>query len=297
MLSEQCNFRCIYCYEKFSNNKVNDLDQRIIKSIHKLVYYYNIDRLNMSFFGGEPMLYYDKIIKIMEYSNSIINTHGDMTTNGYLLNKEKFEKLVKLNVREYQITFDGYKDYHDKVRITIGKTPTFDMIFKNIVSYKDLKEDFRITIRIHMHKNNFSSVKKLIDLLADYLADDKRYVLFLRSISRLGGPNDNAIMLPSREEVEDAITYAKSRGLNIVLNRNMSNFCYASLPNSIVIRADGKISKCTVDLYSDRNIVGYLDSNENLVLDQDKIRFWARGFFTGNLGELRCPLTGEDIYD
>ncbi|ADX86342.1 radical SAM protein [Saccharolobus islandicus] len=295
MLSEQCNFRCFYCYERFSNNKLNDLDQRIIKFIHKLVNDYDIHSIVMSFFGGEPMLYYDKIIKIMEYNNSIVNTYGDMTTNGYLLSIEKFEKLVKLNVREYQITFDGYKDYHDKFRVTVGKTPTFDRIFKNIISYKNVKSDFKVKIRIHIHKNNSSSVKKLIDLLADYLGNDKRYSILIRSISKLGGSNDEMISLPSREEVEDVLAYAKSKGLSIAMP--IHNICYASLPNSIVIRSDGKISKCTVDLYSDRNIIGYLDSDGNLRLDQNKLRFWTRGFFTGDLKELRCPLTGEDNYD
>jgi uncharacterized protein len=42
-----------------------------------------------------------------------------MTTNGYLLNRDLFNKLLNLYIKQYQITIDGTEDIHDKNRVTI----------------------------------------------------------------------------------------------------------------------------------------------------------------------------------
>lgn len=39
-----------------------------------------------------------------------------MTTNGYLLDKDKFEQLMEYEVRSFQITLDGTAETHDRYR-------------------------------------------------------------------------------------------------------------------------------------------------------------------------------------
>ncbi|MFP3200976.1 MAG: hypothetical protein RXR43_01795 [Sulfolobus sp.] len=47
----------------------------------------------------------------------------------------------------------------------------------------------------------------------------------------------------------------------------------ATYPFGFIIKPDGKIAKCSQDLYSDRGIVGYLDDNGNLYID--KFSWWT----------------------
>ncbi|HEY0068405.1 MAG TPA: hypothetical protein VGE04_00395, partial [Chloroflexia bacterium] len=65
--------------------------------------------------------------------------------------------------------------------------------------------------------------------------------------------------------------------------------CYASKPNSLMIRADGSIGKCTVALYDTRNALGRILPNGTLDIDSSKLRLWANGFATLDPDELACP--------
>ncbi|HUR42016.1 MAG TPA: radical SAM protein [Verrucomicrobiae bacterium] len=66
--------------------------------------------------------------------------------------------------------------------------------------------------------------------------------------------------------------------------------CYAAKPNSLMVRADGSIGKCTVLLDDPRNRVGRLNEDGTVTLDADLInQVWMRGFASNNARELGCP--------
>ncbi|TOB11935.1 radical SAM protein, partial [Vibrio parahaemolyticus] len=53
--TEKCNFRCTYCYEKFEVGRMsNELIQGIKKFLEVRIP--ELDRLVISWFGGEPLL-------------------------------------------------------------------------------------------------------------------------------------------------------------------------------------------------------------------------------------------------
>jgi hypothetical protein len=68
--------------------------------------------------------------------------------------------------------------------------------------------------------------------------------------------------------------------------------CYASRGNSFVIRADGRVNKCTISLDDPANQVGRLEPDGRLILDHDRIMPWMRGLFSGDTKELQCPMIG-----
>ena len=71
--------------------------------------------------------------------------------------------------------------------------------------------------------------------------------------------------------------------------------CYASRPNSLIIRANGTLGKCTVALSDERNTVGRLLPSGDLQIDQSKLRWWIRGLETGRPDELECPKQSSDL--
>ena len=146
--TEECNFRCVYCYENF---KIKKMDDKVIEGIKNLILARSktLKNLEINWFGGEPMLAYDVIKDIMEYSKYLsirynFKLTSSMTTNGSLLTIKKFKELYELYVRWFQISFDGDKDNHNKFRITREKTDTFDIIYNNI---------------LNLHKSNINSGK------------------------------------------------------------------------------------------------------------------------------------------
>ena len=66
--------------------------------------------------------------------------------------------------------------------------------------------------------------------------------------------------------------------------------CYAAQPNSLAIRSDGSLAKCTVALNSDRNNVGTIDREGRINLDEEKMKFWMRGFQSLDELQLACPM-------
>ncbi|MEJ2779710.1 hypothetical protein WIW89_02090 [Stygiolobus sp. CP850M] len=90
----------------------------------------------------------------MDFTNSIakmykIDTVGRIITNGYLLlDTVKFKVLLEKGVKIFQVTIDGYKDAHDKLRPLLNGKPTFDKIFKNLIQTRNVTDNFFMFIKI-----------------------------------------------------------------------------------------------------------------------------------------------------
>jgi len=90
--------------------------------------------IDVSFYGGEPLLNPDLITKCMDYTlkkaeGKLVSFH--VTTNGSLLTDEIIEALLKSNSK-ITVSLDGPKEIQDKNRKTICGEGTFDLVFDNI---------------------------------------------------------------------------------------------------------------------------------------------------------------------
>ncbi len=296
--TEECNFRCVYCYENF---KIKKMDDKVIEGIKNLILARSktLKNLEINWFGGEPMLAYDVIKDIMEYSKYLsirynFKLTSSMTTNGSLLTIKKFKELYELYVRWFQISFDGDKDNHNKFRITREKTDTFDIIYNNILNLHKSNINSDIVIRLHLNKNNYQSIYNFIDRLSLDIGNDNRFKIFIRELSRLGGTNDKKLpVIDNQNEINYLLKKLRDRikksGLHIYKINNIE-MCYAASMSQYLIRANGYIGKCTVALYDDKNIIGKINSDGTIIIDKDKLKYWIRGNFSNNIGELKCPL-------
>ena len=65
--------------------------------------------------------------------------------------------------------------------------------------------------------------------------------------------------------------------------------CYAAKANSYVIRADGRIGKCTVVLKSNNNYIGRILQDGTLEIDAKEAAPWLTGWKTQQRKALACP--------
>ena len=65
--------------------------------------------------------------------------------------------------------------------------------------------------------------------------------------------------------------------------------CYAAKANSYVVRADGRIGKCTVALKSETNCIGHIRQDGTLAIDDAKLRPWLSGWKSQERAALSCP--------
>ena len=68
------------------------------------------------------------------------------------------------------------------------------------------------------------------------------------------------------------------------------DYGYASKPNSLIIRANGRIAKCTVAFDDPKNDVGCIEPDGRLKIDQSKLGYWFRGIYTKDMQVLGCPV-------
>lgn len=135
-----CNFRCWYCYENHvSRSKIEpETLDKIKKLIHNIVgKQTTLEHFQLNFFGGEPLLQYNTVIDIITYAEEVCHSFGKkisiaFTTNGYLLNAERVQVLSEHCVNSMQITLDGNRETHNKVRFSSVRLGSYDKILENI---------------------------------------------------------------------------------------------------------------------------------------------------------------------
>lgn len=140
-VTQNCNFRCEYCvYSGSYNNRVHTNKRMSIETAKKAVDYLlehskDNNNINISFYGGEPLLEFDLIKQVVEYSKKVGEgkaIYFNLTTNGTLFNDDIIEYFVKNKITA-MISLDGDKHTHDKSRKLVGSDKsTHDIIMDNL---------------------------------------------------------------------------------------------------------------------------------------------------------------------
>lgn len=167
----ECNLRCSYCYEDHLLHENTDIiTEKQIDIIKDS--YHNIH--DISIYGGEPLL--PKTKNIISYILKTFDTYQiNIITNGYYL--EQFTEVFdnKENIK-FQITLDGNKEYHDKVRYQLCGGGTFDKIIANIAIM--LQKNHKINIRTNICRGNLQYIQDLIKLFEREFSNYKDLIAF-----------------------------------------------------------------------------------------------------------------------
>ena len=223
---------------------------------------------------------------------------ASMTTNAYLLDYKTISALANAGVLQYQISLDGPREVHDKTRIRADGNSTYDKIWANLLAIRNSSLPVSILLRIHFSVETFELLDPLIDDLKREFIHDERFSVVFRSIERLGGANDASIKIFSEAEKEEVVKSLQTKLFdeNFASPQNLSEpddyVCYASRPNSLIIRANGDVGKCSVALYDERNKIASLQPDGTLKLIPGRLAPWLRGIETLDFDTLGCPLVG-----
>lgn len=287
--SEECDFRCTYCYETFPRAVMPPaIRSRVKKLLDRRVP--DLRSLSIAWFGGEPLHGFEAIADIAPYAKALAIAHGvsfdsRITTNGYLLTLDRATQLLDWQVRRFQISLDGPAPVHDSRRMLLDGGPTFDVIFRNLVALQSLKANYTVVLRINFDKDTVSSLDHLLKQLGGQFANDARFFVRFSPVGRWGGPNDDSLDVygtrSGKLERLRLIQQAQDVGLQVdgtLLDTcgGGSNVCYAARPYNFVVGANGSLMKCTIVLdQEDYNVVGRLSDDGEPVLNHSKLAAWT----------------------
>lgn len=304
LASEDCNFRCTYCYEDFPRGTMlPSVREGVKKMVERKAP--QLRHLTVGWFGGEPLYGFQAMEDLGPFFTDIADKHSlryvsHITTNAYLLTPDVAEKLLAWRVFNYQITIDGMREQHDHKRPARDGSGTFDQIIANLIELKKRPERFRVRIRVNYDRENYPYLEELMVLLQKEFVSDGRFVVAFHSIGRWGGPNDQNLEVCGVDEVkvvkERLRQSAKEKGFRPAgtlrdLNSLGKNVCYAARPYNFIVGADGKLMKCTIELdKKDHNIVGQLTPDGEMIMNVDNLALWVEPAFQSDSGCQKCAI-------
>jgi len=122
VITEECNFRCSYCYQQKRNRY---LDKSIIKNALEFFFPFLHEECYIHFYGGEPLLAFDRIKHTINCIQGL-NHEGKKTirytisTNGSLLN-DKILNFLSKHRFSVLLSFDGLAQDITKQKGSFGR--------------------------------------------------------------------------------------------------------------------------------------------------------------------------------
>lgn len=287
--TEDCNFRCVYCYEQFKRHTMQgEVQESLVQWVETQADRY--DHLFVEWFGGEPLHATEVVLSLGRRLMEVAQRHGltyvsGMTTNGYDLTPAVAEQLLAINCSWFSITLDGVQQEHDQRRVLADGGGTFDTIIGNLRALKQTDWDFSVRLRHNYDPGSLPRAEEFIDFLAANFGGDPRFSdISMHQVYRWGGPNDDRLQFCDAGDGirarYDLLNRALKRGFHEHAMKTHlqpgGSVCYASDPNSLIIGADGKVMKCTLELDTqDRNVVGQVLPGGEIRLDAEKLSAWV----------------------
>lgn len=150
-IAHDCNLRCAYCFAStgdFGKGRKLMSYETGKKALDFLIEQ-SKGRVNLEvdFFGGEPLMNFNVVKKLVEYGRSREketkkNFRFTITTNGLLLDDDKIDFINK-EMNNVVLSIDGRKEVNDKLRVRVDGTGCYDKIvplYKKLVEKRGDKE-------------------------------------------------------------------------------------------------------------------------------------------------------------
>lgn len=297
--SEGCDFRCVYCYEDHGNNKL--MGEQDLEVFTRFVIRQKLSTLRVDYFGGEPLVNLPFVkacnARMLELGDKhgFVVTPSSMTTNGYLLTKETFLTLHDLRITSYQVTIDGDRETHDRLRPHMSSKGTYDIVYQNLLALANTDKKFSLTLRMNFTPTTGAAAgrKEFLDKITRDFGGDKRFILMPEPIGKwTNGEKHNRDIHCNKlqgSEFRDAFqAEAEVMGLEtlgmVLLCGPESHFCYAGKPNNLIIYPQDQngnmpIQKCTLEVRRGDNNVGHITPEGELVKNENWPKWIANDVF------------------
>ena len=174
-IAHTCNLNCEYCFASQGKYK----GERAVMSfeVGKRALDWLIENsgsrknLEVDFFGGEPLMNFEVVKRLVAYARSIEKEKGKnfrftLTTNGLLIDDDVIEFANK-EMSNVVLSLDGRKEIHDRFRVDFNGNGSFDKIvpkFQKLVKARNNKNYYMRGTFTHANPDFLEDIKLMLDL-------------------------------------------------------------------------------------------------------------------------------------
>lgn len=237
VLTNNCNFGCVYCYQNHCHKDFSVEDAtRLTAQVDEWLGG-DIESIVVNYFGGEPLMNSDILINLDSSIKSIARKYSkgyqsNISTNGSMLSVDILQK-VQFNL--IRLTFDGNALWHNRFR----KMPAFS--YANQVDLLDCilkNSNSKVEVRFNVCKENTKSFDNVFDDILGISSFDASRVKF--EVARMKNvKNNSAISELTQEEYARAymtiLTYKKNHNLRLNLPKPATTPCPFSINKAVCL--------------------------------------------------------------
>lgn len=187
-LTENCNLNCYYCtHGSLYSDKPRIKGDISFENIRILFDFLKnegafsslqIKLINIGFYGGEPLVAFDIIKKIVQYikgnyENETIKFRFGFTTNGILL-KKNIDFLVQNNFH-ISVSLDG-NEIHNQYRVDFNNKNSFKLVEENLLWIRNEYPEFYEKINILTVLHNKNPRNEVDDYMKNTLNKNPKYL-------------------------------------------------------------------------------------------------------------------------
>lgn len=284
----KCNFACAYCFEG-GNKTMPTMGDEVAAKLVKFIEKNGKDATAINWFGGEPLLAFDRIVELTEaLEEKEVNFTASMVTNGSCLTPDKLERMKALHLRNVQVSMDGTAKHHDKRRFFKGGRPSFEIVRNNIDHFLE-ETDLRMTIQVTVDRNNTTAYEELLEEFGQRYStyiEQKRLQIGCNPVQNRTGFDDKTGSCFSQDEIagekiaclENGVANDKTPGLP-----QLSLPCMYRSAGQYAIDPEGNIYRCLEHLGDKSKSVG------NVVTGRMSLNALARTTFENDpFDDSRC---------
>lgn len=174
-IAHTCNLNCSYCFA--SQGKYHGERALMSYEVGKRALDFLVENsgsrhnLEVDFFGGEPLMNFDVVKKLVEYARSIEkekNKHFrfTLTTNGVLVDDDVIDFANK-EMSNVVLSLDGRKKVHDRYRVDYAGNGSWEKIvpkFQKFVKERGDKDYYMRGTFTHANPDFLEDIKTMLDL-------------------------------------------------------------------------------------------------------------------------------------
>ena len=174
-IAHSCNLNCSYCFAsqgRYHGERALMSYETGKRALDFLVENSGTRRnLEVDFFGGEPLMNFDVVKKLVEYARNIEkeknkNFRFTLTTNGVLIDDDVID-FANREMSNVVLSLDGRREVHDRFRVDYSGRGSFDTIvpkFQKLVNARGGKNYYMRGTFTHYNPDFLEDIKAMLDL-------------------------------------------------------------------------------------------------------------------------------------